>query len=42
MAKIIDLKEEIAARFRLIERSVHHNDNWIFEKEAEALLREAA
>jgi tetratricopeptide (TPR) repeat protein len=41
-AQLIDLREAIAGRFGIIRQVVHHNDNWIFERETEALLQEAA
>jgi tetratricopeptide (TPR) repeat protein len=41
-ARLIDLKEAIAIRFNLAKKVVEHNDNWIFERESEAILQEAA
>jgi tetratricopeptide (TPR) repeat protein len=40
--QLIDLKEAIAGRFGIIQTMHHHNDNWIFRRESEALLLEAA
>lgn len=40
--ELLELTQEIAARFRVINELPAHNDNWIFEKEAELLLQEAA
>jgi tetratricopeptide (TPR) repeat protein len=39
---LVELREEIAARFRLIPSPPHHNNNWIFAREEEALLQDAA
>ena len=40
---LVDLKDAIASRFGIITTQFeHHNDNWIFNREAEAILREAA
>ena len=41
-AQLIDLREAIAGRFGIISKLDQHNDNWIFERESEALLQEAA
>lgn len=41
-AQLVDLRDAIATRFGIIQELVHHNDNWIFERESEAILREAA
>jgi tetratricopeptide (TPR) repeat protein len=40
--QLIDLREAIATRFGITQKVAHHNDNWIFERESEAILREAA
>jgi hypothetical protein len=40
--QLIDLREAIATRFGISQKVAHHNDNWIFERESEAILREAA
>jgi tetratricopeptide (TPR) repeat protein len=41
-ARLVHLRDAIAARFRIVADRTPHNDNWIFGKEAEALLQEAA
>jgi tetratricopeptide (TPR) repeat protein len=42
-SELIELKDAIAARFGFSDQiSQHHNDNWIFDRESEALLQEAA
>jgi len=42
-SQLIELKDAIAARFGFSDQiSHHHNDNWIFDRETEALLQEAA
>jgi hypothetical protein len=38
---LIDLKDAIAARYGLTTKHMHANDNWIFSREAEALLQAA-
>jgi tetratricopeptide (TPR) repeat protein len=41
-AELIDLKDAIAARYGLTaDQQMHANDNWIFAREAEALLQAA-
>jgi tetratricopeptide (TPR) repeat protein len=40
--QLLDLKEAIAGRFGITSPMSHHNDNWIFRRESEALLLEAA
>jgi tetratricopeptide (TPR) repeat protein len=40
--QLIDLKDAVAGRFGFAFSAAHHNDNWIFGREAEALLQEAA
>jgi tetratricopeptide (TPR) repeat protein len=40
--QLIDLRDAIAARYGIIRNVEHHNDNWIFDRESEALLQEAA
>jgi len=41
-SQLIDLKEAIAARFGLIaNQQSYANDNWIFNREAEALMQAA-
>jgi tetratricopeptide (TPR) repeat protein len=41
-AELIDLKDAIAARYELTaDHQMHANDNWIFSREAEALLQAA-
>jgi tetratricopeptide (TPR) repeat protein len=42
-SQLIELRDAIAARFGFADQiSHHHNDNWIFDRETEALLQEAA
>jgi tetratricopeptide (TPR) repeat protein len=41
-AQLIDLREAIAGRFDIVKDAAPHNDNWIFQRESEALLQEAA
>jgi tetratricopeptide (TPR) repeat protein len=40
--RLFDLRDAIASRFGTASEAVHHNDNWIFDRESEALLQEAA
>jgi tetratricopeptide (TPR) repeat protein len=41
-AQIIDIRDAIAGRFGLAPAVAAHNDNWIFGREMEAMLQEAA
>jgi tetratricopeptide (TPR) repeat protein len=39
--QLIELKDAIASRYGLAAAPFHHNDNWIFSRETEALLQAA-
>lgn len=41
-SQLIELRDAIAARYGFSGQIDHHNDNWIFQREFEALLQEAA
>ena len=40
--RLVDLRDAIAVRYEVINAPDAHNDNWIFQRECEALLQEAA
>jgi hypothetical protein len=41
-AQLVDLRDAIAGRFGIIKEATPQNDNWIFWRESEVLLQEAA